>query len=115
MNARLNPLAKKPPNGPITELNTDIDRECSIKGYRVTLGLRLTCNLINYNNFLIILYLNKYQCRTILVKACKLCGSTYSCGLKRVETSQSIVIRPKDSLYSIGHTKYRYWHITYDI
>lgn len=27
LKARLNPLAKNPPNGPITELNIDIDNE----------------------------------------------------------------------------------------
>jgi hypothetical protein len=33
LNARLKPLAKNPPNGPITELKTDIERECSRNGY----------------------------------------------------------------------------------
>lgn len=33
LNARLNPDAKKPPNGPITELNTLNDNECKMNGY----------------------------------------------------------------------------------
>lgn len=32
LNALLKPLAKKPPNGPITELNSDNDKECNING-----------------------------------------------------------------------------------
>jgi hypothetical protein len=42
-------------------------------------------------------------------------GSVYSCGRNNDEGSQSIVMRPRVSLYSIGHTKYRYWHMMYDI
>lgn len=32
LKARLNPLAKNPPKGPITELNRDIEKECKTKG-----------------------------------------------------------------------------------
>lgn len=35
LNARLKPEAKNPPNGPITELNTLSDKECSKNGYIV--------------------------------------------------------------------------------
>lgn len=35
LNARLNPDAKNPPNGPITELNTLMDSECNRNGYIV--------------------------------------------------------------------------------
>lgn len=34
MNARLNPEAKKPPNGPIIELNRLKEIECKTNGYR---------------------------------------------------------------------------------
>ena len=40
LNARLKPLAKKPPNGPMIELNNDKARECRIKGYMTTVGGR---------------------------------------------------------------------------
>lgn len=33
LNARLKPDAKKPPNGPMTELNSDSDNECHTNGY----------------------------------------------------------------------------------
>ena len=42
-------------------------------------------------------------------------GSVYSCGRNNEEGSQSIVMLPRVSLYSIGHTKNRYWHMIYDI
>ena len=32
LNARLKPLAKNPPKGPITELNKDIENECKTNG-----------------------------------------------------------------------------------
>ena len=32
LNARLNPLAKKPPNGPIIDENSDMAMECRING-----------------------------------------------------------------------------------
>jgi hypothetical protein len=35
LNALLNPLAKNPPNGPMTEANNDIDIECNMNGYNV--------------------------------------------------------------------------------
>lgn len=35
LKARLNPDAKKPPNGPITELKMLIDNECKRNGYIV--------------------------------------------------------------------------------
>ena len=35
LNARLNPEAKNPPNGPMTELNTLNDKECNKYGYIV--------------------------------------------------------------------------------
>lgn len=41
LNALLKPLAKKPPNGPITELNTDIDNEWSKNGYKDTVDFPL--------------------------------------------------------------------------
>lgn len=43
LNALLKPLAKKPPNGPITELNTDNDKECNINGYIVMVDFHLNC------------------------------------------------------------------------
>lgn len=33
LNARLKPLAKNPPNGPIIELNNDNANECNTNGY----------------------------------------------------------------------------------
>lgn len=36
LKALLNPLAKNPPNGPITELNMAIEREWSKNGYMLT-------------------------------------------------------------------------------
>lgn len=35
LNARLKPEAKKPPNGPMTELNMLSDKECRRNGYIV--------------------------------------------------------------------------------
>ena len=35
LNALLNPLAKNPPNGPMTEANSDMDIECRTNGYIV--------------------------------------------------------------------------------
>lgn len=46
LNARLNPLAKNPPNGPITELNIDNDNECRINGYTVKVDFPLICAYI---------------------------------------------------------------------
>jgi len=46
LNARLNPLAKNPPNGPITELNIDNDNECKINGYTVKVDFPLICTHI---------------------------------------------------------------------
>lgn len=73
LNARLKPLAKNPPNGPITELKTDIESECSRNGYsfnvlfspncnKVT-PLTLKINLININHLLLDSHitLNKYR------------------------------------------------------
>jgi hypothetical protein len=39
LKARLNPLAKKPPKGPMTELKTDIDREWKRNGIIITVFL----------------------------------------------------------------------------
>jgi hypothetical protein len=39
LKARLNPLAKNPPNGPMTELKTDIDREWKRNGIIITVFL----------------------------------------------------------------------------
>lgn len=60
LNARLKPEAKNPPKGPITELKTLIDNECSRNGYIVIVlfifncmesnkkSIRLfNCNLLN--------------------------------------------------------------------
>jgi len=46
LNARLKPLAKNPPNGPITELKTDIDSECSRNGYSVNVFFNPNCNKV---------------------------------------------------------------------
>lgn len=43
LNARLNPLAKKPPKGPITELNTDMENEWNTKGYMVMVFFKRNC------------------------------------------------------------------------
>lgn len=43
LKARLKPDAKKPPNGPITELKTLIDSECNRNGYMVSVLLILNC------------------------------------------------------------------------
>lgn len=43
LKARLNPLAKNPPKGPITELNTDIDKECSRNGIIITVFFPVIC------------------------------------------------------------------------
>ena len=44
LKARLKPLAKKPPNGPIIELNSESDKECKTNGYIVTVNGILYCN-----------------------------------------------------------------------
>jgi hypothetical protein len=42
-------------------------------------------------------------------------GRVYSCGRNNEEGSQSNFMLHRVSLYSIGHTKYWYWHMMYDI
>lgn len=46
LKARLNPLAKKPPKGPMTELKTDIDREWKRNGIIITVFLPVIQNKI---------------------------------------------------------------------
>ena len=42
LKALLNPLAKKPPNGPMTEAKIDINNECNKNGYRVIVSFILS-------------------------------------------------------------------------
>lgn len=44
LNARLKPLAKNPPNGPIIELNNDNANECHTNGY-----IDMVCGRPNYS------------------------------------------------------------------
>ena len=49
LNALLKPLAKNPPKGPMTELNTAMDKEWSMKGYSITVFFTPIWNTTNNN------------------------------------------------------------------
>ena len=80
LKARLNPLAKKPPKGPMTELNTDIDRECRRKGMIVRVFFPVSCKdriIISSNQVIVRGRINNGE-HTIRTRGAKDAGTEYS-------------------------------------
>lgn len=63
MKALLNPEAKNPPNGPITLLNNERDKECSTNG-----GIEIVAGNPNYKPHIYNKKKNKNKCMLTVVK-----------------------------------------------
>lgn len=59
LNARLNPEAKNPPNGPIIDANKDKEMECNMYGYIcIVAHFKPICKIkMSYNNQFVQIYM----------------------------------------------------------
>lgn len=132
MNARLNPLAKNPPNGPITELNTDIDNECRRNGYNVKVDFPLNCTYWKIIKYSYTIWLKKKVFPRIYYHSWYYLKTLWQCILLQLEqtwwfaihshSSQSFTIFDRTDeiavlAHDVGHlnSTTQYWYIIIEL